>query len=90
MDGQTDDGQTVITIAHPEHSSAQLKIVNPTIGKIQLTDSFDMPVYKTTVQQICTRCIWRNWHVSTEAQSILIKFQVYKILSIGIIDCVGV
>ena len=27
MDGHTDDGQIVITIAHPEHSSGELKSV---------------------------------------------------------------
>ena len=27
MDGRTDDGQKMITIAHPEHSSGELKIV---------------------------------------------------------------
>ena len=28
MDGRTDDGQKVITIAHPEHSSGELKITD--------------------------------------------------------------
>ena len=27
-DGRTDDGRKVITIAHPEHSSGELKIQN--------------------------------------------------------------
>ena len=33
MDGRTDDGQKVITRAHPEHSSGELKIL-PGVKKI--------------------------------------------------------
>ena len=45
-----------------------------------MEDSLDMPVYKTTVH-IAFR---ENWHVSTEAQLIINKFQVHKILRIQI------
>ena len=33
MDARIDDGQKVITIAHPEHSSGELKILNVTLTR---------------------------------------------------------
>ena len=50
-----------------------------------LVDSLDIPLYKTTVQQIYVYMAFReNLPVSTEARLILNKLTVFKILHIQI------